>query len=249
VRAEIDQIVNAGRQSPTYVITEEHLVHLPEPVRQYLRAVGIVGKRNIRTVHLRQKGLFRRKEGERWLSFTAEQYFTTDPPAFVWEARIRFLPLLSFSVIDMFANGHGKLQAKLLSRFKVADASGPETDQGELLRYLAECALFPTVFLSPYLEWESIDERTAKVTLRLSGLNVSALLHFDEESRLCRVTAHRYYIEKSGGFSLREWSGQFSQYQSIAGILIPARASVSWRLESGDFEYFRGETTEIELDI
>jgi hypothetical protein len=66
---------------------------------------------------------------------------------------------------------------------------------------------------------------------------------------LCRVTAHRYYIEKSGGFSLREWSGQFSQYQSIAGILIPARASVSWRLESGDFEYFRGETAEIDLDI
>jgi hypothetical protein len=249
MKAEIDRIVSAGRQSPTYVITEEHLVHLPEPVRQYLRAVGIVGKRNIRTVHLRQKGLFRRKEGERWLSFTAEQYFTTDPPAFVWEAQIRFLPLLSFSVIDMFANGHGKLQAKLLSRFKVAEASGPETDQGELLRYLAECALFPTVFLSPYLEWESIDARTAKVTLRLSSLNVSAWLHFDEESRLCRVTAHRYYLEKSGGFSLREWSGQFSDYRPVSGILIPVKASVIWHLVSGDFEYFRGEIKEIEHDV
>jgi hypothetical protein len=248
VRAEIDQIVSVGRQRPTYIITEEHLVHLPEPVRQYLRAVGIVGKRNIRTVRLRQKGLFRMKEGQRWLTFTAEQYFATDPPAFLWEAQIRFLPLLSVSVIDMFADGHGKLQAKLLSHFKVADASGPEVDQGELLRYLAEVAWFPTAFVSPYLEWESINARTAKVTLRLSSISVSALLHFDDTFQLCGLTAQRQAVEKGGRFRLREWSGQYSQYRPMGGIVIPARASVRWRIESGDFEYFRGEITEIEHD-
>lgn len=249
MRAEIEQIVSAGRQSPAYIITEEHLAHLPEPVRQYLRAVGIVGKRNIRTVRLLQKGLFRMKEGQRWLSFTAEQYFATDPPAFLWDARIRFLPLLSISVIDMFANGRGKLQVKLLSRFKVADASGPEVDQGELLRYLAECPWFPTAFVSPCLEWEGIDAHTAKVTLRLSGISVSALLHFDDAFQLCGLNAQRQAMEKGGRYRLREWSGQYSQYQPMGGIVIPARASVSWRMESGDFEYFRGEVTEIEHDI
>lgn len=246
MRAEVSQILNRGRESTAFDITEEHLFHLPEPVQRYLRSVGIVGKRNIRTVRLKQKGVFRR--GQRWLPFTAEQFFATDPPGFVWQAQVQFLPLLNFSVTDMFVDGHGRLQAKLLSLFKVVEASGPEADQGELLRYLAEIAWFPTAWLSPYIEWESIDARAAKVTLRLPSLAVSAVLHFDDESRLCRVTAQRH-MEEGGRFPLRDWSGQVSEYRRIAGLLVPVKANAMWHLESGDLEYFRGEVTQIEHDI
>jgi hypothetical protein len=142
---------------------------------------------------------------------------------------------------------HGELQAKLFSFLKVAGASGPETDQGELLLYLAEIAWFPTAWLSSYLEWERIDARSAKVTLQLSNLKAQAVLHFDDDSRLCSVTAQRYMIH-AGRFLLREWSGQLSEYRPIAGMLIPARANVLWCLEAGDFQYFRGQVTEVEYD-
>ena len=209
---------------------------MPEPVQQYLRAVGVVGRQSIRTARLEQKGVFRR--GDNWLPFTADQYFTTNPPGFVWQAKVQFLPMLNFSVTDMFVNGHGRLQAKLLSFFKVADARGPETDQGELLRYLAEIAWFPTGWLSPYIEWESMDQCSAKATLRLSGLSVSAVVHFDDEYRLSRVTAERH-MEEASRFPLREWSGQMSDYRPIAGLLVPFRATATWHLASGDLEYFR----------
>lgn len=33
------------------------------------------------------------------------QCFATNPPSFVWQAQVQFLPLLSFSVTDMFVDG------------------------------------------------------------------------------------------------------------------------------------------------
>lgn len=246
MRAEVSRLLNEGRQSSSFEVTETHLLGLPDPVQRYLRSAGILGKRTIRTAHLRQKGVFRR--GAKWLPFTAEQWFAANPPGFVWQAQIRLLPLLSFSVTDMFVNGHGALQGKLLSVFKAVDASGPEIDQGELLRYLGEMAWFPTAFLSPFIEWESIGAHTAKVILKLPSIAVSALIHFNDESRPWKMTAQRY-MEESGKFLLRPWSGQFSEYRQMAGLLIPTKARVTWHLDSGDWEYFRGDLTHIEYDI
>jgi hypothetical protein len=240
-------MLERGRRAPVFDITEEHLARLPEPVRKYLRAVGVVGRRNIRTVHLTQSGSMRRKPGEKWMPFAAEQWFTTDPPGFVWDARIRFLPLLSFSVTDKFVDGRGRLEAKLLSVFKVADASGPEVDQGELLRYLGEMAWFPTVWLSVNVECESIDDRSVNVTMRQPGCAASAVIHFDGEGRVSRVSAERY-AEENGKHPLRKWSGRFSDYRRVNGLLIPTKASVSWHLDSGDLEYFRSELGRVEYD-
>jgi hypothetical protein len=69
-----------------------------------------------------------------------------------------------------------------------------------------------------------------------------------DEAKLCRITAQRH-MAVGGGFLLREWSGQFSNYRRIDGMLIPTSANTMWRLESGDWEYFRGEVTQIEYDV
>ncbi len=55
--------------------------------------------------------------------------------------------------------------------------------------------------------------------------------------------------KKRARFSLREWSGHFDDYEPIAGLLVPLKASAMWHLRSGDLEYFRGEVTEIEYDL
>ncbi|MFN2189696.1 MAG: DUF6544 family protein, partial [Candidatus Promineifilaceae bacterium] len=68
----------------------------------------------------------------------AEEYYTINPPAFFWYCNVSIAPLLSFEAIDKFANGNGKMTAKLLSLIKVVDASGDEMDQGAMLRFFNE---------------------------------------------------------------------------------------------------------------
>src|SRR5512147_2121719 len=107
MRAETLEMLERGRRAPEFTITEEHLARLPEPVRKYLRAAGVVGRKNIRTAHVTQRGSMRRRARDQWMPFTAQQWFTTDPPAFVWDARFRMLPLVSISVTDKFVAGRG----------------------------------------------------------------------------------------------------------------------------------------------
>jgi hypothetical protein len=240
-------ILEAGRHVAAFEIVEAHLANLPEPVRRYLLLAGVVGRKNIRTVHLRQKGLFRLKPEGKWLPFAAEQWFGTEAPEFLWAARIRFLPFLNIVATDRFTGGHGRLVAQLFS-FKMADAAGPEVDHGELLRYLAEIVWFPTAWISPHIDWEGVDAKTAKATLNLPGISASMLLHFDEFGRLATFSTQRYMTE-GGRFLLRDWGGQCGDYQRVDGLLIPMKASVMWRLATGDFEYFRGEITEIAYDV
>ena len=225
--------------------TEDPLAGKPDPVQRYLRFAGVPGRRVIRNVRLKQRGLFRREQ--KWLPFTAKQWFTTDPPAFKWKARVRLMPLVNFSVTDAFDGAHGDLRATMLSVFKVLDARGPEVDHGQLLRYLGEMAWFPTAYLSRYVEWQPIDAHSAGLTLRLPTAIASAVVSFDKDYRLQRVSADRH-MEENGRFVLRKWWGEFSDYRTVSGLQVPFNARVSWQLDAGDFEYFRADVTEIEYD-
>lgn len=248
MRQETIELLREARQAQPFAIADEHLKGLPETVQRYLRWAGVVGKEAVRTVRLKQKGFLRLREGQKWLPMAAEQYFTACPPAFVWYARVRAFPGVTISVKDMFARGQGKLRANVLSVIKLADANGPEVDQGELLRYLAETIWFPTVWLSDYIQWEDVDTRSARATLSLADLTVAAVFHFDGEAQLNGVTAARYRQE-NGKFALRKWSGQVKDYQHVGGIRIPMKVQASWHLDSGEFACFQARITEIEYNV
>lgn len=225
-------------------VREADLARLPGPVREYLRYVQVIGRPMIRTVRLQQAGLFRMRPGQRWQPLIAEQYFTADPPAFLWHGTIRPIPFLSVSALDMFSEGRGSMIIKLLSRIPLAHEQGPEIDQGELARFLAETAWFPTAWLSDYIRWESIDGQSAKATMIGREARASAILSFNADRQLTRLTAQRYYQKRLEG-----WSGQYHEYHDIHGIRIPTRVEVTWNLDSGDFTYFQGEIIDIEYDV
>jgi hypothetical protein len=166
------------------------------------------------------------------------------PPAFLWHGVIKQNPLLPISARDCFSNGHGSLRVKLLSFITVVDAHGPETDQGELLRYLSEIVWFPTAWLSDAIEWQALDERSARATIRHSGVTASAVLFFNEQDQLTRLTAQRYRLI-NGQCVLEQWETRGGEYREINGVRIPVKAEALWKLRSGDFSYFRGKITEI----
>jgi len=56
-------------------VTEFDLKKLPKPVQKYLRTTGNVAKEKIKTVRLKQQGLFRIKKNQDWKTLKAEQYF------------------------------------------------------------------------------------------------------------------------------------------------------------------------------
>ena len=91
IAGEIDALLADGQPAPSATVSEADLQRLPEPVRRWLRYAQIVGTARPTTVRLRQEGDFQ-LEGRGWLPYQAEQYFTTNPPGFLWKASFRMGP-------------------------------------------------------------------------------------------------------------------------------------------------------------
>jgi len=234
---------NVGQEEPEK-ITEADIARLPEPIQRYLRYTKLMGKDKIHSIRLKQTGKIRMKPDAKWMPFEAEQYYTTDNPAFIWKANVKFAPLLWISGRDSFVDGKGNMLIKVLSLIKVVDGAGPELDQGALCRYLNEMMWFPDAYLNDYIKWEPVDANSARATMTVNGTTASALLMFDSEGKLVDFIAERYMETTK-----ETWSTPVSGYREYSGIRLPAKGKAVWKLKSGDFAYIEIELVDIEYNI
>lgn len=176
-----------------------------------------------------------------------KQYYTTDPPAFVWFGSIEPVPMISVKARDMSYEGRGNMLIKLLGLFTIGDEAGPEMDQGTLVRYLSELIWFPSAALCDYIRWEPIDINSAKVIIDFQGVNGSAVFYLNEKGEITNVVADRY-MDDNGEQVLRNWSTPILEYMEANGVRIPSRGGAMWHLGSGDFKYIELEVIHVEYN-
>ena len=175
IDGEARALLAAAGGSAARAVEAQELEKLPPPVRRWLEASGTVGHPRATTVRLKQRGELRTGPDKPWMPVAAEQYFSVDPPGFVWSVNARMMGVLPIAGRDRYADGHGHMLIKVASLLTVADGVGPEIDQGAMLRYLGEIVWFPSAALSDAISWEAIDERSARATMRHAGVTVSAV--------------------------------------------------------------------------
>ncbi len=242
------ELFSGGPRDKGQLITEADLTGLPSCVQKWLAYSQVVGKEKISTVRLKQSGIMRLKEDRPWMPFEAEQYFNVDEPGFVWKARVKMNPLLYFSGRDRYFQGRGEMNIKAFSLLTVANAgSGSEMDQSALLRYLAEMLWFPTAALNGYIRWEEIDANSARAIMDYRGVTGSGVYTFDDEGAPLSFSAKRYR-EMNGQFTLEPWGGVVKGYAEFDGVRIPSQLDVVWQPDTGYFNWFQCEITEIEYN-
>lgn len=227
------------------VITGQMLAHLPRNVAQWLQNAGVVDRSNANVIRITQKGSMRTKPDGKWMPFRAVQYFSIDPPSFVWDARIRASALLEIAARDKYEDGNGYMLIKPMYIFTAANSSGKEMNQGTMLRFLAEMAWFPHAALSPYLHWEEINDRQAKVTMSYNDIEVSGTYSFDEAGHVTAFEARRYG-DFDGVYRKETWSVAVTGYNTLNSSLIGNVSEVTWKLKEGDFKWLVMEVTDID---
>jgi len=231
------------------VVTTDMIADLPPVVQKWFERSNIIGKEIIQTVHLKQKGEMRTKPDGSWMPVEAEQYFTVENPGFIWIADVQAAPFIHLSGRDKYEDGRGHMLIKLLSLFPVVNAKGKETDQGTLLRYLAETVWFPSAALGDYITWVDIDSTTAKATMSYGGITASGEFGFNKDGDIISFEAQRYYDRKEGP-TLETWFIAINEngYREFEGIRIPAKSAVTWKLKTGDFTWYKLEITDVEYN-
>jgi hypothetical protein len=219
------------------------LERLPAPVQRYFRAVLREGKPMVTGAHVEHSGTFNAgDEVAQWKPFSSTQQVTTKRPGFVWDARIRMAPGITVHVHDAYINGQGVLRAKLLGILTVMDQPAtPELAQGELMRFLAEAAWYPTALLpSQGVRWEAVSDTRASATLQDSRTEVSLIFEFDAQGLIASVYSDARYRLVKGAQVQTPWQGRFWNYQDRGGMLVPLSGEVAWLLPEGQKPYWRG---------
>ncbi|HQG47430.1 MAG TPA: hypothetical protein PLG50_17365, partial [bacterium] len=141
---------------------------------------------------------------------------------------------------DMYQDCRGRMVIKLASLLPIVNASGPETDQGTLLRWLGETVWFPSAALSPHIAWEAVDSLSAKATMSYGGVTASGIFTFTPDGDFSSFIADRYYYRKEGS-TLEPWLVRVEEggYGELGGIRMPVRCSVTWRFKEGDFTWYK----------
>ena len=225
---------------------------LPAPVQRYFRAALKDGAPMIAAASAAQAGMFNLSEsGEQWRPFTSTQHVVTRRPGFVWDARIAMLPGLKVHVHDAFVAGQGILHPAIGGVFTLLDLRGSgDVAQGELMRYLAEAAWYPTALLpSQGVRWDAVDERSARATLADGQSSVTLLFVFNEAGLIESVRADARGRSVRGAVLMTPWEGRWSNYQERGAMRVPLDGEVAWLLPERRQPYWRGTVTTLDHEF
>ena len=225
---------------------------LPAPVQRYFRAVLEDEQPMVAGVHVRHTGTFNMGEAaDRWKPFTSDQKVVTQRPGFDWNGRVAMMPGIPVRVHDAYVAGEGILHASLLGLFTVVDMRGTrDVNEGELMRFFAEAAWYPTALLpSQGVRWEAVDDRSARATLEEGDISITMLFTFDEEGLIDTVRAEARGRAVGGEVVPTPWRGRFWNYEERGGMLAPLDGEVAWLIPEGEKPYWRGHITEISYEF
>lgn len=222
---------------------------LPAPVQRYFRAVLHQGMPMVASVRMQHRGMFNMGGQEaRWKPFESDQLVVIRRPGFDWNARIAMMPGLPVHVHDAYAAGEGVLHAALFGLIPLAHMRGdPGIAQGELMRFLAEAAWYPTALLPGQgVRWEAIDANQARATLTDGPVSVTLQFRFNADGLIDIVQAQARGRTVGKRIVPTPWQGRFWNYQTRFGMLVPLEGEVSWLTAEGALPYWRGSITGID---
>ena len=221
---------------------------LPAPVQRYFSTVLTPGQSIVTAATLEHTGHFNLSPtGEQWKPFTSRQRVVVQRPGFLWDARIALAPGVSVRVHDSYADGEGLLHAAVFGLFSVAHLrGGGELARGELMRFFAEAAWYPTALLpSQGVRWTAVDEHSAKATLTDGALSITLLFRFDASGLMTSMRAEARGRIVGNEVSSAPWEGTWANHQRVDGMTVPLSGEVAWLLPEGRKTYWRGTVTSL----
>ncbi|KKO49505.1 hypothetical protein VT06_06655 [Arsukibacterium sp. MJ3] len=224
------------------------IADLPAPVRRYFELALTDGQPIIRASDAAMTGTFNMSlDVPQWKPFSSQQRVVTHRPGFVWNARIMLFSGFPVRVHDAYVAGTGILSPSIFGLFSMGNISGTgEPARGELMRWFAECAWYPTALLpSQGIEWQAVDATSAQASMTDGPIRLTMLFRFGDDGLISSIHADARGALVAGQTMMMPWEGRFSDYRRQDGMLIPFYGEVAWITPQGEKPYFRGTVTQM----
>ena len=251
-QARVDQLNLARGPVDPATVSDKDIATLPSPARRYLEFMGVVGRPRDWSFRARFVGEFRQRTGQKFMPCEAWQYNTSLGPARVYYMRIDFAGVLPMFGLDTYQAGHGRMHGKLLGLITVADGSGPEFDISELTTYVNDALMFaPSMLLTPAVSWTTVDDDSFEVSMSDKGISATSRVFVDAQGRMVDFSTTDRWAALPAGLTRARWTTPIDGWLNHDGRWLPTGGHAVWHLDSGDFEYGRGQFVpeSVELNV
>ena len=252
-RAQFARDVAAGlaRSIEAPAVTDADLAPLPEPLRRYLRATGVLGRPRVRNYRLRFRGRIRSAPDTRWMPFEADQQSFADQPTrlFLMQARMFALPVL---VYHRLIGGHATMQVKIVGAIPMVDARGDVMDRSEAVTLFNDmCLLAPGTLMDPAILWEPVDARTVRARFTNGEHTIAATLLFGDDGLLANfISDDRSRASPDGKvFTRLRFSTPVRDYRDFGSVRLAAHGEARWLLPEGEFTYGEFDLQEVAYNV
>ena len=216
-------------------LTETDILHLPGPVKNYIRYTGCVGKPKVNNFKIEFIGRMRQNEESPWMPFTSEQYNFMKTPTrlFFMNAVMKNLPVAGY---HCFSNGDAFMDIRLFSLFKVQFLEGAEMDKAETVTFFNDmCCMAPATLIDKRILWQMIGDNIVKATFSNNGITITADLYFNEAGELINFKSTDRYNADAG--KKLPWATPLKDYKEINGYKLAGYAETVYTYPDRDFCY------------
>ena len=202
---------------------------LPAPARRYFLHAIAPGTPLARSVVLTMHGHIGLRPGAARSPFQARQILST--VGLIWQARLGH-GLLRVSGYDLYAEGQGAMRWSLWGLLPVVRAGGPDITRSAAGRLALEAplwlpsALLPRSWSGWKPRWEEVNDRVARVRIRIGDEELAPLLFISPEGRLERIEMNRWDSKGlTGTPGYVPWVGdRIGEDRTFSGYTIPTVA-------------------------
>ncbi len=225
------ELIERNKGYKTEVFTEELIKELPELLKKYLRVCGYINAPVPVNANVYwSESWLKMSPGKDWGKLHTTQFNSVKPIA-----RVAYMKFLTMPVAarDLYRDGYGEMNGKLLNLIKVAFDNSKEVAQSALITTFCEFMLIPGYLLLDNVKIE-----------------VSGTFYFDEEGLFTHFeTFDRYFTTGKNSYKKVKFSVVVDSYKTQDRIKISEQVKVMWNLPEGDFEYYKGTIDKIEFNV
>lgn len=227
-------------------ISPTDLEVLPQPVQQYLRYVGVIGKPKVYNFRATFTGEMRNKEQD-WFTFESEQhnFFHSPVRLFFMKARVKGLPTYGY---HLYQHKKARMLIKMFSLIPIVDIQSDDLFKAETVTYLNDlCIMAPAALINKNIQWEAIDSLSAKAFFSNHGVQIAATLYFNEQGQLINfVSDDRLNIDAQ---QFQRFSTPIGAYKMMNAYHLPSYGDAIWHYPDEEFTYGHFWIKSIEYNV
>lgn len=222
-------------------ITLGDIRHMPESVQKYLHYVGVIGRDKVRNIKVTADCIMQMNDMG-WVKGGFEQYnFFGSHLTRLFYMKLDMFGFIPVRALHSYTDEKASMLVKVLGLVPVVDVKGKEMRISDTCTLLNDMCLFaPAALIDKRIQWESVDDHTAKAVFMTDNCTVSALLFFNELGELVNFTTEdRYDVESKGPSSKFKWSTPINGYKEKNGVKLPTEVEAVWDYPEGPYCYLK----------